>query len=173
MNYGKNTVDWDVGDLVLHDADEKNTQMLMRVVEVKREDGLIKTIYVNRKGSKPHYLNRKEVLHDPAIFIDGMKLRLERHDVPTPLKDAAMVLAVVTTELGFGDEKLPGVIERGKKVLDAAMTRNTTDALGDDLDAYSVAVGFSAALGAYARCLGKEEAQMDSLKEQIRKRRFN
>lgn len=172
MNYRNNTVDWDVGDLVLHDADEKSELMLMRVVEVKRKDNLIKTVYINRKGNEPYYLNRKEVLHDPGIFIDSMDVKMERHDVPTSLKDAAMVLAIVTNELGFGNEKLQGVIDRGNMLLDAAMIRNTADVLGDDLDAYSVAVGFSAALGAYVSCLGKEGAQ-DSVKEMIQKRKFN
>jgi len=33
MNCEPNTIYWNVGDLVIHDADEKSERMLMRVVE--------------------------------------------------------------------------------------------------------------------------------------------
>jgi len=86
-------------------------------------------------------------------------------DLPQHIKDSAMVLAVVLNELGFGGDKLPDTIDRGNKLMDAAATHNITDALGDDLDAYSVAVGFAAALGAYASCMGIA----DGVAEQMRK----
>ena len=68
MNYEPNKIDWQVGDLVIHDADAKTADMLMRVVEIGLPDGQLKTEYANRKGNEPHYLNRKGVLHDPARF---------------------------------------------------------------------------------------------------------
>jgi hypothetical protein len=33
VNYTPNTIDWNVGDLVIHDADQKSERMLMRVIE--------------------------------------------------------------------------------------------------------------------------------------------
>ena len=72
MNYEPNTIDWWVGDLVIHDADEKSERMVMRVVETGLPLGLIKTEYLDddlRLGGKPrYYLNRKEVLHNPGRF---------------------------------------------------------------------------------------------------------
>lgn len=68
MNHEENIIGWNVGDLVIHDTDEKSALYLMRVTEIDRTDRLIKTVYHNRKGFKPFYLNRKEVLHDPFRF---------------------------------------------------------------------------------------------------------
>lgn len=68
MNYGENKINWDIGDVVIHDADEKTALYLMRVTETNRSDGLIKTVYHNRKGFEPFYLNRNEVLLDPFQF---------------------------------------------------------------------------------------------------------
>jgi hypothetical protein len=67
-----------------------------------------------------------------------------------------MVLAVVLSELGFSDKQI-AILDRGKELLDATMTTNAAVALGDELDAYSVAVGFAAALGAFASCLGRDD----------------
>lgn len=53
---------------MIHDADAKTVDMLMQVVETGRADGRLKTEYANRKGNEPHYLNRKDVLHDPIRF---------------------------------------------------------------------------------------------------------
>jgi len=66
MNYKPNTIDWKVGDIVIHDADEKNSSMLMEVNDLYC--GQYRTSYINRKGSVPFYWNLKEVLHDPARF---------------------------------------------------------------------------------------------------------
>ncbi len=68
MNYEPNIIDWAVGDLVIHDADAKTAEMLMRVVDIGLPDGRLKTEYANRGGNKKCYRNRKEVLHDPARF---------------------------------------------------------------------------------------------------------
>lgn len=78
-------------------------------------------------------------------------------EVPQVIHDSAMVLAVVLNELGFTG-KTNDIIDRGSKLLEGAMTANTADALRDDLDAYSVAVGFAAAMGAFASCLAEADA---------------
>ena len=77
-------------------------------------------------------------------------------DIPEFIRDSAMVLAVVFHELGF-DDSIMETLDRGKKLLDDAMTKNTDDALGDDLDGYSVAVGFAAAMGAFASCVAEAD----------------
>lgn len=77
MNYEPNKTDWSVGDLVIHDADAKTAEMLMEVIEI-RPDGWIKTIYANRKGNEPHYLNPKAALHNPARFGIGQDGELPR-----------------------------------------------------------------------------------------------
>ena len=85
MNYEPNTIDWAVGDLVIHDADAKTADMLMRVVEIGLLDGRLKTVYANRKGSESYYLNRKDVLHDPTRFgiVDGEPTRAGCRERPT------------------------------------------------------------------------------------------
>jgi len=67
MNYESNEIEWQVGDLVLHDADEKSELYLMRVIAVT-PTGMIQTEYANRSGTQPTYLNIKEVLHAPSRF---------------------------------------------------------------------------------------------------------
>ena len=76
MNYEPNTVDWNKGDVVIHDADAKEEYMLMVVIGIKKND-LIKTKYLHREtvvkfGGNPVYLNDKKYLHDPKIF--GIKI---------------------------------------------------------------------------------------------------
>lgn len=84
MNYEPNEIDWAVGDLVIHDADEKSERMLMRVVEIGLPDWRIKTEYANRKGNERYYTNRKDVLHDPARFgiVDGEPTRAGSRERP-------------------------------------------------------------------------------------------
>lgn len=102
------------------------------------------------------------------------------HGVSQVIKDSATVLAIVVNELGFGD-KTNDIIDRGKELLDTTMTKNTAEALGDDLDAYSVAVGFAAALGAFASCLGeadgavklKTKSSTQEIIQQMRKAKNN
>ncbi len=74
-------------------------------------------------------------------------------DTSKVIADSATALMVMFYELGFGD-KPTTILDRGNELLDAIMTSNAADALGDDLDAYSVAVGFAAAMGVFASCLG-------------------
>ena len=77
MNFEKNTKDWNVGDIVIHDSDSKKIQMLMRVVDVtglhKRK--IYKTEYINEDTKKQtkmfhsrKFSNYKDVLHDPTEF---------------------------------------------------------------------------------------------------------
>ena len=67
MNYDENKINWQIGDTVIHDADEKSELYLMQVVRIV-PNGDIETKYYNRKGTQKYYINRKEVLHDPARF---------------------------------------------------------------------------------------------------------
>lgn len=67
MNYEPNKTNWKVGDLVIHDADEKAERMLMKVITIF-ENGRIGTEYLTREGNQPIYHNSKEVLLDPARF---------------------------------------------------------------------------------------------------------
>jgi hypothetical protein len=69
MNYTPNTIDWQIGDLVIHDADHKSDDMIMRVTGRTR-DGLIKTKYLgpDRRWKNKIWANPKEALHDPERF---------------------------------------------------------------------------------------------------------
>jgi len=67
MNYDENKIRWHVGDIVIHDADEKTELYLMHVVGIL-SNGDIKTKYLNRQGNQKYYINRFEVLHDPRRF---------------------------------------------------------------------------------------------------------
>ena len=93
--------------------------------------------------------------------------------VPQHISDSATILAIVLNELGFGGDQLSETLDRGTRLLNAAMTHNTADALCDDLDAYSVAVGFAAALGAYASCMGATDGTAESLENMMRKAEEN
>jgi len=68
MNYPENKTKWKIGDIVIHDADEKAGLYLMKVTDDNRPDGLIRTEYLNRKGLEPYYLNHNSRLHDPMLF---------------------------------------------------------------------------------------------------------
>ena len=68
MNYEPNTVEWGIGDEVIHDADRKCADMLMVVVKVQK-NGLIITRYkYPERVSNRQYKNEKMYLHDPARF---------------------------------------------------------------------------------------------------------
>ncbi len=79
MNYEANKTQWKVGDLVLHDADAKRPEMLMKVIGYAR-DGRCKTRYAEanqmngdalriKMRRKPEvWENGISVLHDPARF---------------------------------------------------------------------------------------------------------
>lgn len=66
MNYKPNEIEWNIGDIVIHDADSKHWYMLMKVIGI--DGDRYKTTYINRAGNADHYWNRKEVLHDPSRF---------------------------------------------------------------------------------------------------------
>ena len=68
MNCEPNETVWITGDIVIHDADEKSSRYLMRVTQINRKDGMTATVYHNRKGNYPLYLNKMKFLHDPARF---------------------------------------------------------------------------------------------------------
>lgn len=77
MNYEPNTVDWKIGDFVIHDADTKVEFMLMKVVKIIPAEETVpksdETIYVTEYvypnlAEKGFYENVKEFLHDPAKF---------------------------------------------------------------------------------------------------------
>ena len=68
MNDEANPTEWKIGDLVIHDADEKSSRYLMKVTQINRKDDMIGAVYHNRKGHHPLYLNKKKFLHDPARF---------------------------------------------------------------------------------------------------------
>ena len=73
MNYKPNTIDWKVGDIVIHDADAKKPRMLMLVIRVQK-NGLIVTEYIDENIRRlclflqTKYKNDKKFLHDPKIF---------------------------------------------------------------------------------------------------------
>ena len=67
MIHEANTRKWKLGDVVIHDADAKKREMLMRVTGTTRE-GLIITRYVDRTVCADRYENKTEVLHDPSRF---------------------------------------------------------------------------------------------------------
>lgn len=74
MNHEPNTTRWQIGDIVIHDADAKRREMLMRVIGYDPKTGLCKTRYVYPGSFRPHfprkkvYRNEISVLHDPARF---------------------------------------------------------------------------------------------------------
>lgn len=80
MNYEPNTKEWQVGDLVIHDADAKDHKMLMVVTRIKKPTGyefrecrglLYCTKYLN-DSRKHQYENILSELHDPARFNIGI-----------------------------------------------------------------------------------------------------
>lgn len=67
MNYEPNETEWQVGDLVIHDADAKKSEYLMKVTKVDRKDGLVETVYINQNEDQV-YENDAKFLHDPVRF---------------------------------------------------------------------------------------------------------
>lgn len=71
MNDTANTTTWRRGDLVIHDADAKRADMLMRVTGYDRATGLVKTRYVRPQryaGMLGVWRNELRYLHDPRRF---------------------------------------------------------------------------------------------------------
>jgi hypothetical protein len=89
VNYTANTTHWQPGDLVLHDADAKRSDMLMRVIRYRESDGFCQTEYVESekseqwgKGARSRLWNRLAVLHDPRLFgIQGGDAGTTRHGI--------------------------------------------------------------------------------------------
>lgn len=96
-------------------------------------------------------------------------------DAPTHLRCSAMALYKLLVTLGFEDDQNK-IIDRGSAFAESLGSEDVAAALGDDLDAHSVAVGLSAALGIYAACAGKADAlekQRQEAKQQRRKAKLN
>ena len=70
--------------------------------------------------------------------------------LPPNIEKFAMIQAVLTKGLGFGDDKLQLVLDRADEFSMIANESNLIDALKDDLDAFSVVVGLSVALKEFA-----------------------
>lgn len=71
MNYEPNTADWQVGDIVIHDADAKKPHMLMVVVDhLETDEGReYATVYLDtERNRQKRYWNPMRNLHDPARF---------------------------------------------------------------------------------------------------------
>ncbi len=70
--YRPNQIRWDPGDLVLHIADAKRANMLMKVMSY-RPDGLCRTVYVDKgdkwSGKHGKWYNPVEDLLDPRKFL--------------------------------------------------------------------------------------------------------
>ena len=71
MIYEANTVQWKMGSVVIHDADAKREDMLMRVIGYGK-DGLCQTRYIGPRRSncdpRKVWENDIKYLHDPARF---------------------------------------------------------------------------------------------------------
>lgn len=92
MNDPENTIKWKIGDLVIHDADAKNSRMLMVVTGFLMDERVV-TKYISRdlktKYKNNRWLNPNKVLHDPHNYKDcivfcgcGNELRSEE-DIKT------------------------------------------------------------------------------------------
>ena len=73
MNYKKNTKDWKIGALVIHDADAKKTHMLMHIfkIEETKFEKVYYTRYIyggNFTDATKVWKNCKGYLHDPKQF---------------------------------------------------------------------------------------------------------
>ena len=78
MNYEPNTIDWEIDDLVIHDADCKVDYMLMRVIKIiyRRTGILYQTKYAFPElmpqscsvDKNKLWSNEKRFLHDPQLF---------------------------------------------------------------------------------------------------------
>ena len=96
-------------------------------------------------------------------------------DAPAHLRCSAVALYKSIALLGFEDD-LDKIIDRGSAFAEAMGAKDTAAALGDDLDAHSVAVGLSAALGIYAACAGRADGlkkQKQEIKKQMRGAKHN
>lgn len=84
MNYDKNKIEWKLGDIIIHDADAKRKNLLMKIIEKKLDINdeirfvcayIDKKYHMDQKGfteKEFHKWNRWEnsinPLHDPKRF---------------------------------------------------------------------------------------------------------
>jgi hypothetical protein len=76
MNYEPNTTKWKPGDIVIHDADAKQEEMLMEVVGYTNETNRLLTRYTKANDMNGDKARRRPMiwenplthLHDPARF---------------------------------------------------------------------------------------------------------
>lgn len=88
MNYEPNMKKWEIGDIVIHDADPKNAGSLMRVLGYSKE-GKARTEYLDLKRNDfPYCENDLRYLHDPARF----EIQVPRN--ARPLKDGDTLYSV-------------------------------------------------------------------------------
>ena len=68
MNDEPNTIDWNIGDIVIHDADAKDERMLMVVTGYDKKNKLYHTRYLNPRYTRTNQIweNDKKYLHDPS-----------------------------------------------------------------------------------------------------------
>lgn len=70
---------WKIGDIVIHDFDEKTPLFLMIIVESVPKSHLFKTKYINLEKCGP-FLNHNDFILDPALFgIDVPQHQRSRH----------------------------------------------------------------------------------------------
>jgi len=58
MNYEPNTTVWKVGDIVIHDADAKRMNMLMKVIE-RRQDATGRHLFICAYIDKQYHMTQK------------------------------------------------------------------------------------------------------------------
>ncbi len=73
MNYEENNINWQIGELVIHDADKKVEHMLMKVIgiNITEKETIYKTRYLfanNLCNQRMIWSNDKKFLHDPKRF---------------------------------------------------------------------------------------------------------
>ena len=70
MNYPENNIDWQIGDVIIHDADYKAIKCLARIVEKKETpQGMrYRMEYVNPELNYHEWWNSIKSLHDPKRF---------------------------------------------------------------------------------------------------------
>lgn len=70
--YRPNTIRWQRGDVVIHIADAKRSDMLMRVTGYNDSDGACRTVYIDKGGKHSgkygRWCNPVEDLLDPRKF---------------------------------------------------------------------------------------------------------
>lgn len=102
---------WEVGDIVIHEDDEKIESMLMRIIDVLNV-GLAKTVYIHPKGNVGFYQYYMTRLHDPLkfgmtstlSFSQELELRIENmtKSITSPDMDVDEIRYLRVKDLGSG-----------------------------------------------------------------------